>query len=135
MKLIIYSSIITLISILFIDLVWLSITVPRFYKPYLAHVFSRDFSYVTALVFYSMYSIGLSYLITVPGLVHNYSALQVFANGFVLGLMAYGAYDLTNQATIKDWPLIVTCVDMLWGAVLTGSASIISFKVLGMIGK
>lgn len=135
MKIIIYSSVLTLKSILLIDFVWLSITVPRFYKPYLAHVFSRDFSYITALVFYSMYSIGLSYLIIIPGLTHNYSTLQVFINGFVLGLMAYGAYDLTNQATIKDWPLIVTCVDMIWGAVLTGSVSLISFKVLGMMGK
>ena len=42
-----------------------------------------------------------------------------FWRGAVFGLTAYGTYDLTNQATLRDWPTIVTIIDLAWGSTLT----------------
>lgn len=48
---------------------------------------------------------------------------RAFAWGALFGLIAYATYDLTNLATIKDWPLLVTIIDLVWGTVLGGSVS------------
>jgi len=49
--------------------------------------------------------------------------------GALLGLISYATYDLTNLATIKDWPLLVTIVDIIWGTVLGASVSLISYLI------
>ena len=116
-----------------LDMIWFSISLERLYKPYLGHIMSGNFNYSVAAVFYLLYSAGLSFLILLPGFESNHSLLKVTINGFVLGLIAYGAYDLTNQATIKDWPLLVTVIDMLWGALVTAIVSAISYKIISMI--
>lgn len=133
MKHLIYSWIISFLSIIAIDVIWLNVMGPRFYKIYLAHVFDGDFYYIPALVFYMMYTFGISYLVILPGLRDQASAAQIMFGGFILGLITYGAYDLTNQATIKDWPVAVTIVDMLWGAILTSMVSLIGYKALSVI--
>lgn len=130
MKQFIYSTIICLALLLIMDFAWLSIMAQRFYKPYLGHIFTKDFNYLVAFVFYTLYAFGISYLLVVPTLNFNISQRELLMNGFVLGLVTYGAYDLTNQATIKDWPLAVTCVDMLWGGVLTSVATSATHSLL-----
>jgi uncharacterized membrane protein len=50
--------------------------------------------------------------------------------GALLGLVAYGTYDFTNQATLKNWPVIVTVVDLIWGAVITGSVSMLAVWII-----
>lgn len=128
-----YSWIASLFIILILDLIWFSITVERFYKPYMGHILSGNFNYLVAVCFYVLYAFGISYLIIMPGLNLSQSIFQITANGFILGLIAYGAYDLTNQATLKDWPVIVTFVDMVWGATMTSLASTVAYKILTVI--
>lgn len=129
MKPLIYSWIISLLSIIFIDSIWLTLMIPRFYRVYLGHIMN-NFNYVPAAIFYSMYSFGISFLIVLPGLRAGAGSTQVALSGFILGLIAYGAYDLTNQATLKDWPLTVTIIDMAWGAILTAIVSLIGYELL-----
>lgn len=130
MKIAIYSWVVLLISIIIMDFIWLSLTAVPFYKKYLSHVFSGDFSYSIALIFYLLYSFGIVQIIILPGLEYKLTFFQIFYKAFILGLISYGAYDLTNQATIKNWPTIVTIVDMSWGAIVTSSAACITYLIL-----
>jgi uncharacterized membrane protein len=116
-----------------LDMLWFSFSVERLYKPYLGYIMSGNFNYSVAAVFYLLYAAGLSFLILVPGFEANQTVLKIAINGFVLGLVAYGAYDLTNQATIKDWPAIITVIDMLWGASVTCVVSAMSYKIMTII--
>lgn len=131
MKLFIISSISVFLSIMIIDGAWLTLTVSRFYRPHLGHLWVENISYLPAIALYLIYAVAVSLLLILPGMQLQYSLLKVFALGFCFGLAAYGCYDITNHATLKDWPWIVTIVDMLWGAILTGMASCIAFKVVG----
>ena len=74
-------------------------------------------------IFYALYTFGIVYLVINPALSGGFGLIKVFCVGMVLGLVSYATYDLTNQATLKNWPLVVTVVDLVWGAVLTGSVS------------
>jgi uncharacterized membrane protein len=62
------------------------------------------------------------------------SWVHALSFGALFGLIAYATYDLTNLATLKDWPLIVTIVDLAWGAVLAGSVSTVTFFIASKIG-
>lgn len=121
---------ITFISVLLplsiLDFIWLSTTAKNFYSPKLAHLTAQSPSYTPALIFYVLYAVGLTILITLPAVQGEYSFLKTFCYGALMGLMAYAAYDLTNQATLKDWPVVVTVVDMAWGAFLSGVVSVVS---------
>lgn len=130
MKNFIYSWVVLFCTMMVIDGVWLSLMVQRFYKPYLGSIFSGEFKYLVALVFYLLYSAGVVYLIMLPAFQYQTTLYDVLLRGSVLGFIAYGAYDLTNQATLANWPLIVTVVDMVWGALMTGVSSIISYKII-----
>jgi uncharacterized membrane protein len=128
-KTLLYAWAVSLPLIVIFDLIWFSLMVERFYKPYLGHIISSDFKYVVGMIFYVVYSFGISYLVIVPSVLLKDTAFMVLCKGFVLGAVAYAAYDLTNQATIKDWPLIVTIVDILWGASVTAMVASISYTI------
>lgn len=130
MKIFIYSWLLSFLLLISIDYVWFSITLQRFYKPYIGHLFTGNFSYTVAFAFYILYSFGITYLILNPNFHSLESLFKIFCNGFILGLVAYGAYDLTNHATMKDWPMIVTVVDMLWGGTLTSITAVITYKIM-----
>lgn len=134
MKNFLYLWAISLPAIIILDLIWFSLTVEKFYKPYLGHIISDNFNYFAAATFYIIYSFGLSYLIVLPALEAHHTFFRVLGDAFILGFIAYGAYDLTNQATIKNWPVIVTVVDMLWGGIVTSLAGVITYKTFLSLG-
>jgi uncharacterized membrane protein len=121
---------ISLFLMVALDFIWFNLMLEKFYKPYIGHIISGEFNYLVAAIFYLLYSAGLTYLITFPALESNYMFSKVALNGFVLGIIAYGAYDLTNQATIKNWPLIVTIVDMSWGGFVTSVTGSFAYKII-----
>ncbi len=110
-------------SMLVMDGIWLSTMMKPFYSKYIGHLLSGSLNFGAAGVFYILYGIGTWVLVVIPLVKSNGSLAQAFVMGAFLGLVAYGTYDLTNHATLKDWKLIVTAVDMAWGAFLTGVAS------------
>lgn len=112
------------ISMLVMDGIWLSTMMKPFYSKYLGHILSGTVNFGAAGVFYLLYGIGALVLVVMPLIKSNGSLAQAFMMGAFLGLIAYGTYDLTNHATVKDWKLMVTVVDMAWGAFLTGVASV-----------
>ena len=107
---------------LIFDVIWLSITVKSIYKPNLGNLLNDKPVLWAAVLFYIIYMIGLTLIIIKPALASN-SVLQAFWNGVIFGIVAYGTYNLTNMATIKNWSATIVWIDMLWGGLLTGSSS------------
>ena len=117
---------ITLPVFLAIDFVWLTLIAKCFYAKYLSYLMSPKVNFAAAGHFYLLFVVGLVVFAILPALEKN-SWTQALLLGALLGLISYATYDLTNLATIKDWPLIVTVVDMIWGTALGASVSVISY--------
>ena len=107
---------------LIVDVIWLSITVKFVYKPNLVDLLNDKPVLWAAVLFYIIYMIGLTLIIIKPALASN-SVLQAFWTGVIFGIVAYGTYNLTNMATVKNWSSTIVWIDMLWGGLLTGSSS------------
>jgi len=102
------------------DFVWLSVTVPKLYLPVLGDSAATNMRAAPAIVFYLFYAIGAVYFGALPGV--SASIRTAFLSGLFFGAVAYGTYDLTNYATLKNWSLDLTIIDMAWGALATGVA-------------
>lgn len=108
------------------DAVWLSTTQATFYKPTIGHLMGPTIDWLAVAVFYPLYFLGLVVFALAPTLASmsdRPTAATALARGALFGLIAYATYDLTNQATLRDWPWRVTMIDMIWGAVVSGTAS------------
>ena len=113
-----------------IDLIWLGVIAKDFYFSELRALIAPQISMVAAGVFYLLYPAGIVVFAIMPGL-DNQSVMRAVILGMLLGLMAYGTYDLTNLATVKGWPVRMAVVDMVWGSALTGMvAGIVSAIML-----
>jgi uncharacterized membrane protein len=113
---------VALVALCACDGVWLTIMLPT-YRYGLGDLLAATPQLVPAVVFYLLYAAGVIALVVRPGgsPLHRWS--QVAGRGALLGLVAYGTYDLTNQATLRDWPAWLTALDMAWGTVLTAIAA------------
>lgn len=118
-----------LLLFILLDAAWLGIMAKRFYEPSIGHLMTRTPAIIPAIVFYLLYAFAILFFVVTPSLTNNYEPLYIFAMGFVLGLAAYGTYDLTNLATLKSWPLLLSAIDMLWGSILTGITSVLATSV------
>ncbi len=119
---------ITLPVFLAIDFVWLTLIARKFYAQHLGYLMKTNINYAAAGLFYLLFVVGLVVFSVLPALDKS-SWTQALFLGALLGLISYATYDLTNLATVKDWPLIVTIVDMVWGIVLGASVSLISYYI------
>ena len=109
-------------AMLVCDAVWLSTMAGRFYRPQLGPLMRPGFNVAPAVVFYLIYVSGVVGFAVWPALPSG-SALSPALRGALFGLVAYATYDLTNQATLRGWPLAVTLVDLAWGMALTAIAA------------
>ncbi len=110
---------------LLIDILWLAKVSPVFYKFNIGHLMADEVSYIPALVFYLSYILALLVFVINPA-VKEQSLKKALCLGALIGFVMYGTYDLTNMATLKAWPLIVTVVDLCWGTFITAVTSLIS---------
>lgn len=124
--------IITLITIAIIDSAWLFSMGSR-YKTWLGHLFADSVNFIPAVIFYLIYTFGIMFFVVSPALKQGTSLLNIFLYGALFGLVAYATYDLTNHATLRDWPLHVTLLDMAWGALLTGATSVIVVYITNLL--
>jgi len=120
---------VTLISFLVIDGIWLTVVAKNFYAKHLGFLMAKNPNLIAALIFYLIYILALVVLVLSPALQKN-SLQTAIIYGALFGLCCYATYDLTNLATIANWPLIVTIVDLIWGTVLSASVATISFLIL-----
>ena len=120
---------ITLAVFFLVDMVWLGVVAKGFYRRHLRSLLSPNINWAAAILFYLLFIVGLLVFVIKPALVGG-EPLKALFLGALLGLISYATYDLSNLATLKDWPLVVTVVDLVWGSVLGGSVSFVSV-VLG----
>jgi uncharacterized membrane protein len=111
-----------------IDIIWLSVIAKDLYARYLGYLMAENVRWLAAIVFYLLFIAGLVVFVIQPAVVSG-SWSEALLRGLFFGLVTYATYDLTNLATVRDWPLLITAVDLVWGTFLGGSVSIITFFV------
>jgi uncharacterized membrane protein len=123
----IYLYLISLPTFIALDLLWIGVIMKDFYQSRLGHLFG-DVNWGAAVLFYLIFLLGVTFFVTAPAVAAG-SVSRAALYGAFFGLATYATYDLTNHATIKNWPLSVTVVDMLWGAFLGCAVATITFLI------
>jgi uncharacterized membrane protein len=113
---------ITLAVFFLIDMVWLGVVAKGFYRKHLGAMLSPKVNWAAAILFYLVFIVGLLVFVIGPALAAG-APLRALALGALFGFISYATYDLSNLATLKDWPMIVTVVDLIWGSALGGAVS------------
>ena len=111
-----------------IDLLWLGVIAKGFYQKNLKYILRPDVNWTAAIIFYLAYIVGILIFAVLPGIERNswhYAALW----GALYGFFTYATYELTNLALIKDWPLNIVIVDILWGVILCTVVATLSFYI------
>lgn len=115
-----------LVAFFAIDMVWLGLVAQAFYRKYLGYLLAPNTNWVAAIIFYLLFILGILMFVVLPGL-ESGSLKTTLLRAALFGLITYATYDLTNLATIRDWPLLLTVVDILWGIVLSVAVSAVGF--------
>ncbi len=113
---------------LLIDLVWLGLIAKKFYRKHLGFLMSDDVNWTAAIIFYLVFVAGIVLFVVSPALAAD-SLSHAVIYGALFGFVTYSTYDLTNLATLKNWPLIITIIDLIWGTFLATSVSVITFLI------
>ena len=116
-----------------IDIIWLGFIGKSFYTQQIGFLMKPNINWIAAIFFYLLFIVGLVIFVISPAIEKSSWVLALFS-GALFGLITYATYDLTNLATLKDWPLLVTVVDLAWGAVLAASVSIVTYFIANSIG-
>lgn len=114
------------LAFLGLDAIWLSLAASRLYRPKLGHLLLDGFKPAPAAAFYLIYIAGILIFAIAPALAAGRWGTAT-TRGMMLGFLAYATYDLTNQATLRGWPMAVTIADLCWGTALTGAAATAGF--------
>ena len=120
-------------SFLAIDMVWLGIMAERLYRPVLGELLRPAPNLVPAAFFYLFYPLGLIAFAVVPA-VQEHSAFRALTSGMMFGFFTYATYDLTNQATLRNWSTTLTLKDILWGTLLAGVSAYLGYLVADRLG-
>jgi uncharacterized membrane protein len=115
-----------------IDMVWLVLVAKKFYQEQIGFLMKPDINWFAAIIFYLLFIAGLVVFVISPA-VAKHSWVHALIFGALFGLITYATYDLTNLATLKDWPILVTVVDLIWGTVLAASISLITYFIANRI--
>lgn len=118
---------------LVIDVVWLTFIAKNFYAKQIGYLMAKNPNLFAALIFYLIFIAGLIFFVVTPALDKKMWTQALLAGAF-FGLVTYATYDLTNLATVKDWPIIVTIVDLIWGMVVSATVSVITYFIANKIG-
>jgi len=116
-----------------IDMVWLVLVAKKFYNEQIGFLMKPDINWFSAILFYLLFIVGLIIFVIIPS-IEKHSWTHALFLGALFGLITYATYDLTNLATIRDWPVLVTIVDLAWGMVLSASVSVISYLIAIKVG-
>ena len=112
-------------TILVVDALWLGVIAKSLYREKIGHLMAPGVMWWAVIVFYALYAFGLVVLVVQPA--STMGGVAVAAALF--GLVAYGTYDLTNQAVMRQWPISLTMIDMAWGSFITALAAVVGFVV------
>ncbi|WP_192564961.1 DUF2177 family protein [Pseudomonas gozinkensis] len=121
----------TLLAFLLLDGIWLGVLMAPTYRELLGSLMLEKPLLVPAAVFYCLYVFGCVVFVVLPSLTWQRAARM----GALLGLVAYGTYDLTNWATLRGWSVQVTLMDWAWGTFATALACTVGFVVASRFGR
>ncbi len=125
----VYLYLLTIPVFFIIDMLWLGVFAKGFYQEKLIN-FLGPVNWTAAIIFYLIFIVGIMIFAVAPAL-DAQSFTKAISLGLLFGFFTYATYDLTNLSTLKDWPMIVVVVDIIWGSFLSGSVAAISY----LIGK
>jgi uncharacterized membrane protein len=128
MKTLLITYMVTLGVFFAIDLVWLGIIAKNLYANHIGHLMADKVNWMAALLFYLLYILGVVYFAVNPAL-QGGGWTFALKTGLIFGFFTYMTYDLTNLATLKDWPIKITMIDMAWGTFLGGFVALFSYLI------
>jgi uncharacterized membrane protein len=111
-----------------LDFVWLAIVARKFYLSQLGALMKTNINWPIAILFYLIFIVGLIIFVIYPA-IEKKSIIFALVMGGLFGFFTYTTYDLTNLATLKNWPLSLSIIDMIWGSILAASVSVITFYI------
>lgn len=124
---------VTIIVFFLIDIVWLGVISKNLYQEKIGHLMKEDVNWAAAGLFYLVFIVGLIFFVINPALAKDSWKFALLAGAF-FGMITYATYDMTNLATLKDWPIQITILDIIWGSILCGVTSMITFFVMSHFG-
>jgi uncharacterized membrane protein len=105
-----------------LDFVWLGVIARPMYAQGIGHLMAERPDIPVAALFYAVYALGIMvFAVTPPGATAGLR--ETLIAGTLFGFFAYATYDLTNLATLKQWPVLIAVVDITWGSMVTGVAA------------
>jgi len=116
-----------------IDMLWLGVIAKNIYAKQIGHLLRPDVNWTAALLFYFLFIFGMVLFVIAPAIEKN-TWTHALIYGALFGLITYATYDLTNLATLKDWPLAITIIDLIWGMTLAASVSTITYLIASKLG-
>jgi len=119
---IIKTYLIAFLVFLVIDLLWLGVIAKRFYFRHLEPFFAEKINWPAAFIFYLLFVAGILIFAVMPA-IEKQSLQRAIVYGALFGFFTYASYDLTNLATLRNWPIIIVIVDILWGTVLCAAVA------------
>lgn len=128
----IISYLLTFAVFLIVDMIWLGLIAKNIYQKFLGSFLADKVNWTAAIIFYVIYVAGVSFFVIYPA-VNKGSVLNAVFAGALLGILTYSTYDLTNLATLENWPIPIVIIDIIWGAVLTSIVSLSGFYIVKWI--
>lgn len=125
---------ITLVVFLGVDMIWLGIVARKLYSDKLGYIMTSSPKWWAAILFYLVFVIGIQFFVLYPAL-EKQQLLYALLTGMFFGFVTYATYDLTNLATLKDWPLLITVIDLIWGTALGGLTTLLSYVIIRFIDR
>jgi uncharacterized membrane protein len=116
-----------------LDMLWLGVAAKNFYTKQIGFLMKTNVNWLAAISFYMLFVAGLVLFVVAPA-TEKSSWVRALVFGAVFGLITYSTYDLTNLATLKNWPLALTVVDLVWGMVLAAAVSVATHLIAAKIG-
>jgi len=111
---------------LVIDYIWLGAIMKDYFQTELSHLMADEVNLSIAALFYLFYAAGIVVLCINPAL-ESGGWTRAIMNGAILGFLAYGTYDITNMATLREWPTMLSVIDVTWGTGLTALSSVAGY--------
>jgi uncharacterized membrane protein len=106
------------VTMLLLDLLWLGFVAKPLYQKGIGHLMAEQPQLAAAVAFYVLYALGVMIFVVTPGGI-NTPWDKTLLLGALFGFFCYATYDLSNLATLRNWPMSLALIDMAWGAALT----------------
>jgi uncharacterized membrane protein len=115
-----------------VDMIWLGVIARGFYRKALGPFLTPNINWTAAIIFYLLFLVGVLVFALLPGM-EKRSLIYTIGMAALFGFIAYATYDLTNLATLRDWPLMLSIVDMMWGSFLSASTAGLTYLIMTRI--